>query len=881
MPADHTQLSTGLFGLDQVFQGLRPGDNVVFQVDSISDYAPFVKPYCTWAKLHNKRLIYLRFAKHESLVPENSHAEVHQIHPEEGFEKFIAQVHNVIESVGRDAYYVMDALSELTLDQYSDRMLGNFYMLTCTYLFSLRTVAYCALLKNYHSFHAASPIADTTQILVDVYRLKDKLYVHPRKVKHRYSPTMHMLHVWEGENFLPVTESTVISEVLTSAPWSGLNFAAERLGGWTRTFMQAEETQAAFRRNEVTQSKVDELFRRCLKMAISRNERTLALAEKYLTLDDVLEIKKRMLSSGMIGGKSIGMILARAVLKKSHPRWNDLLEPHDSFFIPSEVFYTFLVHNQCWRLRQNQKNPKTFLEGAEEARQRMLMGTFPDYMRERFTNMLDYYGLSPIIVRSSSLLEDSFGNAFAGKCESVFCANQGPRHIRLDDFISAVRQIYASSMSEEALTYRAERGILENDDDMALLVQRVSGIQYGSQFFPQIAGVGFSFNPYVWDKNIDPKAGLLRLVFGLGTRAVERVDDDYTRIVALNAPTRRPETNFDETRRYSQRWVDMLDLETNSIQSREFVDMAGKCAGLPIEMFASKDEKLARLTEERNMTGVFPWVLTFEGLLANTSFATDMREMLQILQDAYGCPVDIEFTLNFVKDGHYKINLLQCRPLQIKGCAAMSPPPELSAVPKENVVLRAQGAVIGQSRLSTVDRLIYVSPAAYSQLNTNDRYAIAHVIGQLTHLNRGSAPKVTLLLGPGRWGTSTPALGVPVTFREIQSVSIICEIVAMHDNLIPDVSLGTHFFSDFIESDTLYVALFPNQKDNFLNNAYFDLAHNKLARLLPAASKWSNVIHVIDPSDSLRESALRLYADTLGQKMICYVEHEADFHHRA
>ena len=162
--------------------------------------------------------------------------------------------------------------------------------------------------------------------------------------------------------------------------------------------------------------------------------------------------------------------------------------------------------------------------------------------------MLDYFGQSPIIVRSSSLLEDNYGNAFAGKYESVFCANQGPHAKRLQDFLSAVKTVYASTMSEKALRYRAQRGLLDRDEQMSLLVQRVSGGCYGSLFFPQIAGVGLSRNPYVWSECIDPAAGVVRLVFGLGTRAVDRSDDDYTRIVALNAPERRPESDFDEVR---------------------------------------------------------------------------------------------------------------------------------------------------------------------------------------------------------------------------------------------------------------------------------------------------------------------------------------------
>ena len=868
MAREHVRLSTGLPGLDAALRGLRPGDNVVWQVDSVEDYVPFVTPYCQNAIAKGRRLIYFRFAKHAPLVGEDSGAEIHHVQPEEGFEPFITRIHNVIESVGEDAFYVFDALSELSLNLYSDRMLGNFYKITCPYLYALHTVAYYALLKHYHSFHASSPIVETTQILIDVYRHKGKLYAHPRKVANRYSPTMHMLHQWEGDAFVPVTESNVITEVLTAAEWSGLASGGDRPGSWTRRFIQAEETLEAFRRGEAGRTSVDDAFHRCVRMAVTSEGRTLELAEKYMTLSDVLEIKKRMVSSGLIGGKSVGMLLARNILKKADGRWNELLEPHDSFFIGSEAFYSFLVNNHCWRLRQRQKDPGAFLDGADEARQRILMGQFEGVQRERFANVLDYFGQAPFIVRSSSLLEDNFGNAFAGKYESVFCPNQGPRHIRLEDFMFAIRRIYASSMSEEALTYRAERGVLEKDEQMALLVQRVSGIQYGNLFFPQIAGVGFSYNPYVWSKDIDPEAGMVRLVFGLGTRAVDRRDDDYTRIVALNAPGRRPEANLDQVRQVAQRKVDVLDLESNQHETYDFVDVARRCEGLPVELFASRDEELARQAEERGKGDVFPWVLTFDGLLSETSLASDMREMLSILQEAYGCPVDIEFTMNFLRDGRYKINLLQCRPIQIKGAGTISCQ-AFPEVDQRSLVMGARGAVIGRSREGVLDRIIYVRPSAYGELPLNQRYELARVVGKLCHADGG---KRILLVGPGRWGTTTPALGVPVSFRDISPVVALCEIVAMREDLVPDVSLGTHFFSDLIERDILYVGLFPGREGNCIAQDYFEESPNQLLRLLPEAARWQDVIRVIDAEQSTRQGRLRLSADPLQQRFVCHTD---------
>ena len=866
------QLSTGLPGLDRMLKGLIPGDNIVWQVDAIDDYRPLVEPYCRYAVATGKKLIYIRFASHPPLVSEADGAEVHRLHPEEGFESFITEIHRVIEKTGRGGYYVFDCLSELAEHWYSDQMLANFFMLTCPYLYDEEAIAYFGILKNYHSFYATTPIHDTTQVWIDTYRHKGKLYVYPLKVQQRYSPTMYMLHVWEGDEFLPATESAIVAEILTSVPWLKLGASTFRLGVWHRTFLQAEEVGNPVERAECPIEEAEEVTRRLMRMAVTRDERVLELANRYLKLSDLLEIGSRMIGTGLIGGKSVGMLVARAILKHSDPRWRDLLEPHDSFYIGSDVFYTFLVRNGIWWLRQQQRDPETFLHGAERARQRILVGTFPDYILKQFENMLDYFGQSPIIVRSSSLLEDAFGNSFAGKYESVFCANQGPHQKRLEDFLSAVRTIYASTMSEKALRYRAQRGILDKDEQMSLLVQRVSGAMYGNRFFPQIAGVGFSYNAYVWNEEIDPRAGVLRLVFGLGTRAVDRADDDYTRVVALNAPHRRPESGIDEVRQYAQRNVDVLDLQSNQLVSNEFVEVAKESRGIPLDLFASRDEAVDRFAAETGRTDLFPWFLTFDTLLSNTPFVTDMREMLAKIEEAYGCPVDTEFTANFFGDGSCRINLVQCRPLPVTASGTAAELPD--RIEQEDLVLEARGAVIGESRLSRVDRLVYVVPAVYGQSPVGERYAIARLIGQITHADGGKKAGAIMLMGPGRWGTTTPSLGIPVTFAEINTVSILCEIVAMREDLIPDVSLGTHFFNEIVEMNMLYLALFPGRDGNVLHDRRLLAAPNRLTDLVPGATAWSNVVRVIDVADLGDGAALKLNANTLKQRVVCYLDHE-------
>jgi hypothetical protein len=854
-------LTTGLPGLDRVLKGVLIGDNIVWQVDSIEEYRELVTPYCEAAVQNERKLVYFRFARHEALVSAEDGAEVYEFDPEEGFENFIASIHGVIEKTGHGAFYVFDCLSRLAIDWYSDEMLGNFFMLTCPYLFDVETVAYFGIFRNYHTTQAISPILETTQLFLDVYRHKDELYVRPIKAQHRYSPTMNMLHVRHEEKFLPVTSSAVISEILTSAKWSGLHSDSSQ-GFWESSFLQARELLKSGEYRPDLPEKGKLLYERLVRMVISRDESMQKLIYRYFTLQDILDIRKRMIGTGLIGGKTVGMLLAQAIVKKSNPRFIDLFEAQDSFFIGSDVFFSFLVRNGIWWVRQNQRDSEKFLKGAEQARRRIITGEFPPHILKQFDEMLDYFGQSPFIVRSSSLLEDNFGNSFAGKYESVFCVNQGPRERRMEDFVAAVKRIYASSMSEQALRYRARRGMLDKDEQMALLVMRVSGTMHGRNFYPEMAGVGFSFNPYAWHESIDPSAGVIRLVFGLGTRAVDQSDDDYTRIVALNAPDKRPEANFDEVAQYAQRRVDYLDLEANQEVSDYFMDLVKDADNLPIEMFASIDP-----TQPRGATAPHR-ILTFDKLLNETDFVADMREILDTIEVAYNYPVDIEFTANFMEDGNYRINLLQCRPLQVHGSEVIELP-EVDVAAEDRIV-EAHGAVVGQSRVGQIDRFIYVVPSRYGQLPVNTRYEIARLIGDINRTGKKSLPKNTMIIGPGRWGTSSPSLGIPVSFSDINTVSILCEIVAMHDSLVPDVSLGTHFLNELVEMKMLYLALFPDKGGNFINTAFFEEAPNKLLELVPTAGKWEDTVRVIDVADAAGPGGIQIVADARHQKVTCH-----------
>ncbi|HSC70494.1 MAG TPA: hypothetical protein VLH58_04025 [Candidatus Methylomirabilis sp.] len=307
-------LSTGLPGLDRVLRGLLPGDNIVGQVDTIEDYAPFVEALCADARRQGRRLIYFRFARHPELVPDGGGAEVYRSSPEVGFETFTGEIHKVIEAAGRGTFYVFDALSDLAADWYSDLMLGNFFQVTCPYLYDLETVTYFALFRDSHSYGAVSAIRDTTQLLLDVFRYRGKLYVHPLKAFRRHSPTMYLPHQWDGEAFRPLTKSAVLAEMLAEMAAQRVDSVSRTLDLWDRKFLQAGGVLDAVARGVRPRDEAETTFLRLLRMMVTRDERIISLALRYLDLNDLFAIRNRMIGTGLIGGKSVGMLLARAML---------------------------------------------------------------------------------------------------------------------------------------------------------------------------------------------------------------------------------------------------------------------------------------------------------------------------------------------------------------------------------------------------------------------------------------------------------------------------------------------------------------------------------------------------------------------------------------
>ena len=868
-----TPLSTGLSHLDELLQWLRPGDNIVWQVESLADYAYFAVPFAKEALREGRACVYLRFAEHAPILPVTEGIDVIQVDASSGFDSFTTALHTIVESHSANTSYIFDNLSFLVSKWATDELVANFFQVTCPFIYQIGALAYFPLIYGKHSHQTIARIKSTTQILINIYKPQGVMYIHPQKVWERYSAQMFLAHRVEETAWHPVFQSgeaATISSISFRQPLAKGTAPASPWESIYNRLLQYRQSAApgAEYPPEIVALK-NELTRFILGDQAAFSE----LTQKHITLDDLLAIRERLIGTGRIGGKAAGMLLARRILRdwRGDVDFSTVLEPHDSFYIGSDVFFTFLVNNGLFELRiQLTRSCSLSRQSFEEVQQRFLDGKFTPEIMEQFRNMLDYFGQAPIIVRSSSLMEDSLGNAFAGKYVSEFCANQGSPEERLEAFTRAVKMVYASAINPDAIAYRQRQGLSESDEQMAILVQRVAGMPYKQYFFPSVAGVGFSRNMYAWSSRIDPSKGMLRLVFGLGTRAVNRVDGDYTRVIALSHPELRPEIG-DRIAHYSQHKVDLLDLGQNSLTTLGTDELLGPDFEYPsIELLASsvKDglvRDIESLLASEPLSGI---TLTFNGLVRNTRFIRIMDSLLTALEQAYKHPVDTEFTAFVTSEGAVRINLLQCRSLRLPGVSATGDLP--LKLPDERILFRSSQFLSG-GIVSDVRYLLYVDTEAYEEQSSPDmKRQLGRLIGSLNQMPEIIAGKV-ILLGPGRWGSTNLELGVNVGYSDISNIAVLTEIADEASGRMPELSYGTHFFQDLVESQIIYVAVYPQQAKTHFNRDFFKSSPNSLNKFLPEAGAFSRLLRVIDVPAAAKGKHAQLAADSNSRQVICYL----------
>ena len=606
-----------------------------------------------------------------------------------------------------------------------------------------------------------------------------------------------------------------------------------------------------------------------IKRVLTGQKNMVEVAKNVLTINEFRKLMNNIISPmesfGKVGGKSAGLFLAKAILNKEseqNPLIAEVKIPK-TWYIISDGLLNFMKYNDIDEVIEQK------YKEIGQVRQE-----YP-YVIELFKNSvhspeivkgllmaLDDFGDVPLIVRSSSLLEDSEGATFAGKYKSLFIANQGSKEKRLNELTDAIAEVYASTFGPDPIEYRANNGLLDFHEEMGIMIQEVVGNRIGDYYIPAFAGVAFSRNEFRWSGRIKPEDGLVRLVPGLGTRAVDRLSNDYPVLISPGQPNLRVNVSVDEIIRYSPQYIDVINLKKETFETvrvdhilnkygREY-PMVDKIVSVIKQDFIRPASLLGTDFSKES------FVINFDGLIKQTKFLEQIKEVLSVLEKTYQHPVDIEFAHNG-KDFY----LLQCRSQSYDPFSKPAPIPE--NIEPEKTVFSAN-KFVPNGLVSGIKYIVYVKPQAYSDLA--DYQGLVSVGKAIGMLNQLLPRRQFILMGPGRWGSRGDIkLGVKITYSEINNTAMLIEIARQRNEYVPDVSFGTHFFQDLVEANIKYLPLYPDERGNIFNEEFLNTS-NIFSSLIPEMGHLEKVIAVVDIQEVFEDCELNVFMNSEIEKAL-------------
>jgi len=552
------------------------------------------------------------------------------------------------------------------------------------------------------------------------------------------------------------------------------------------------------------------------------------------------------IGEGSLGGKGRGLAFIDNIVKH-HPELNQF--DNATVMIPktvvlcTDLFEEFMDHNNLYQLALSDADDAVILDAFRRA-------TLPASLEGDILTFIEATS-SPIAVRSSSLLEDSHYQPFAGIYNTYMVPLLDNRHRMLSMLCDAIKGVYASVFFKDSKAYmQATRNVIDQEK-MAVILQEVVGRQYGDRYYPSISGVGRSLNYYpIGDERAEE--GIVSLALGLGKYIV---DGGQTLRICPHHPGKVLQMSDTEMAlRETQTRFYALDLK--NMGENFSVDDAFNLLKLSVRE-ADKDGALQYLASTYNPTdqviypGVYPdgrKIISFVGVLEHDVVPLPhlLREVLRLGQEAMRRPVEIEFAVEIdAATRSCVFYMLQIRPMvDVKSDVHIN----LSEIRPETILLQSNNA-LGHGQMDDITDVVYVKTDGY---NAGNNPLIAEEISRINakFLDRGEH---YVLVGPGRWGSSDSWLGIPVKWPNISAARIIVE--AGLTNYRVDPSQGTHFFQNLTSFGVGYFTINDFNGDGVYNRAALDA--------LPAVEETAHVRHVRFPH------ALSIKVD--GKKKLGYV----------
>ena len=625
---------------------------------------------------------------------------------------------------------------------------------------------------------------------------------------------------------------------------------------------------------ELTESREKSIKVALIRRLLTDQQDFIDIAKKVVKVDSFNKLLHNTIhpvnSHGRLGGKSSGLFLAKQILESNTSKSEtfDKIKTPKTWYITSDGLLNFMTYNNLEEIvEQKYKEIGRVRQEYPYVVQVFKNSTFSPEIIKGLLMALDDFGDVPLVVRSSSLLEDRIGAVFAGKYKSLFISNSGAKEERLSELMDAIAEVYASLFGPDPINYRSQHKLLDYQEEMGIMIQEVVGTRVGPYFFPSFAGVAFSRNEYRWSSRLLPEDGLVRIVPGLGTRAVDRLSNDYPIMLSPGKPGLRVNVSVDEIIKYSPKFIDVINIESGSFETIEIESL--------LKRYGKEYPAVSRVLSVLKENHIQParplgmnfsentFVVNFEGLTKRTSFLKEMMDMMKTLEEAYGNPVDIEFAHN-----GKEFYLLQCRS---QSYVNEDKPAEIPITTNTESVLFASDKYITNGSVLGITHIVYVDPVKYDQLpNHESMVRVGIAIGKINDILSGSK---FILIGPGRWGSRGDIkLGVSVTYSEINNTSMLVEVAKRKKDYVPDVSFGTHFFQDLVEANIKYLPLYPDDDNGFFNDDFFINSENSYSSLVPEMKDLGNVIKVVDTS--LLNKHLNVYMNSIIGKAVGVIEDE-------
>lgn len=518
-----------------------------------------------------------------------------------------------------------------------------------------------------------------------------------------------------------------------------------------------------------------------------------------------------LLSEGSLGGKGRGLAFLNTLLTRMDPK-----EIFDGMHIGLPNTAAIGISEYDDFIGRNHVDAQ-IQEGMtdEEIDQIFLRGELSQALQKKLTRLLERINY-PLAVRSSSLLEDSYSQPFAGIYRTYMLANNDPDpEIRLKQLLDAIKLIYASSYSIGTQQYIEHIGHQLDEEKMAVIIQEIVGTRYGDYYYPNISGVAQSYNFYPIDNQLHSD-GMASLALGLGKMVIEggnvfRFCPKHPKVSLLS---------MEEMLSIAQREFYALDLTSNHM------GLHGQESSTLIKLPLSKAEEhgslnhLASVFDYQNnrlwpgLNRKGPRIITFDNILKYNYYPLSniINKLLEIGEAALGMPVEIEFAIDlqtrYDEDSQPTFYLLQIRPLAV---SSSNTTVNINAHSKESVILYTEKGM-GNGELKDLHDIIWCVPETFNSLETLDMQM------ELDKINKKMREDNLhyILIGPGRWGSHDRFLGVPIQFGQISQSKVIVESGIKGFDIPP--SQGTHFFHNVVAMNIGYFSVpYQSEGQDFMN----------------------------------------------------------------